>query len=318
MKQTTVKSYVGLDIAKDFIDIHVLPQNIKTRVPNNKKGMKDLLKFLPCNIESIVMEATGKYSRLPLSSLQDKALPVTQCNPRQIRRFAQATNFLAKTDKIDAYICALFAQKMTPKPSLKVEKKRQALADLEKQRLQFTQDLVRYKNRAHGADKATQRTYQKFIKMTQKEIEKIKSKISQLIAENEEFQALRDVVSSAKGVGEIVSAALVAKLPELGKVSRNQIVALVGVAPFNCDSGYYRGKRRTFGGRKELRDLLHMAALVATRHNPVIRRFYQSLLARGKKKKVALTACVRKLIIILNAMVRDMQPWNKEMEVVQA
>ena len=251
------------------------------------------------------MEPTAKYGRQVLKALQDKHYRTSTVNPRQIRRFAQALGLLAKTDKLDAFICAKFASLVEPRNDKPVDIQRQKLSDLETTRQQFVSDIVRYKNRMSGADKTLKSLYQTVIRQLEKQLEKINEIIKQLIAQHTSWQQCVDFLMSVKGIGRVTASMLLAKLPELGHVSEGAIAALVGVAPFNHDSGYYRGHRKIAGGRKEVRDVLHMATLVATRHHPVIKQFYTRLLSKGKLKKVALIACQRKLLVILNAKVRD-------------
>jgi transposase len=299
------KYYVGLDISKDFIDVCILPALEQFRISNDSAGFKCLIKRLPEQVERIVMEPTAKYSRQVLKALQDKHYSTCTVNPRQIRRFAQALGLLAKTDKLDAFICAKFASLVEPRNDKPVDMQRQKLSDLETTRQQFVSDIVRYKNRMSGADKTLKSLYQTVIRQLEKQLKKVNEIIKQLVAQQAAWQQLVDFLMSVKGIGQVTAYMLLAKLPELGHVSEGAIAALVGVAPFNHDSGYYRGQRKICGGRKEVRDVLHMATLVATRHNPAIKPFYSRLLSKGKLKKVALIACQRKLLVILNAKVRD-------------
>lgn len=305
MKDVVQKIYVGLDIAKESIDVCILPKREHFTISNDPQGFRQLMKRLPRQVERIVMEPTARFGRGVLLALQKKDYPVCSINPRQIRRFAQALGFLAKTDKIDAFVNAKFAEAVAVKPAQPVDRQRLKLADLETTRKQFVDDIVRYKNRMQGAEKSMQTMYRSIIRQIKTQLNKINHDIQQLVAQHPSWQAIVEILRSVKGVGQVTSYTLVAKLPELGCISNRAIAALLGVAPFNRDSGYYRGQRRTGGGRKDVRDVMHMAALVAAHHHPEISLFYQRLLGKGKLKKVALTACLRKLIVILNAKVRD-------------
>ncbi len=307
MKQSTHKCYVGLDIAKDFIDVAILPSQQHVRVPNNPQGFRELIGQLPRTVERIVMEPTGKYGRAILKTLQAKHYCVCAINPRRIRRFAQAMGLLAKTDQLDAFVCAQFARLVDTKPTASVDPHRERLADLATTREQLVGDIVRYKNRTEGADNTLKLVYASIIHALEQQLIHVNTLIKNLIAEHPAWQALVKHLLLVKGIGEVTAHLLLAKLPELGQVSAGAIAALVGVAPFNQDSGYYRGQRKITGGRKSVRDGMYMATLVATRHHPTIKAFYQRLLSKGKAKKLALIACQRKLLVILNAKVRDFQ-----------
>jgi transposase len=305
------KNYIGIDVSKALLDIIVLPAKHYFQVENTKQGIKELLKTLkPLGEMLIVMEATGGYEKLVANTLSKANLDVAVINPRQIRDFAKAIGRLAKTDKIDAHVIALYAEKCTPEPNITANEKQQKLADLQARRRQIVDMIVMEKNRLDKATPSAKKSIKKVISFLEKELGHVEKELQKAIQADPEFARKDALLKSIKGVGDAVSAAILANLPELGKLNTKQIASLAGLAPFNRDSGTLRGKRTIWGGRSHVRSLLYMAVLVGMRHNKQIKKFYDHLCAQGKLKKVAITACMRKLLIIMNAMIKNDQPWN--------
>jgi len=256
------------------------------------------------------VEASGGYEAAVVSELVERGQEVALVNPTRVRAFARAEGILAKTDKIDARVIARFGATMKPKARARREKGQVALNEQVTRRRQLVLILSAEKNRLQTASVAMQVHITSHITWLQAEIEALEQQISQAIKANPTWAETAQRIESVPGIGFVTAATLVADLPELGHLNRQKIAALVGVAPFNHDSGKHRGKRRIFGGRTSVRSVLYMATLSATRHNPVIKAFYHRLLDKGKLKKVALTACMRKLLVILNTMVKSGQDWN--------
>jgi len=268
--------------------------------------------LLPLSPSLVVVESTGGLERSLVSGLQTVLIPVAIANPRKVKGFATALG-KAKTDKLDAQVIALFAQTMQPSPQPIVTASAQQMSDLVRRRQQLVEIQVAEKNRLSRASKAVQTDINDHIEQIYKRIESLNEQIQTLAVHQSDWQRKREILLSAKGIGQVTAALCLAELPELGQLSDKQIARLVGVAPINHDSGKHKGKRMIAGGRTSIRCGLYMATLVATRHNPVIRDFYQHLLAKGKLKKVALVACMRKLLVILNAMIRDNKTWQRSL-----
>jgi transposase len=258
----------------------------------------------------IVVEATGGLEADVVAELAARGLPVVVINPTRIRAFARSTGTLAKTDKIDAKMIAHFAQAIRPDVRELPGEETSHLAALVNRRRQVIAILVAEKNRLNTAPRQVQKRIKKHIEWLEEELAALEKEIQELIRENPLWRKQEELLRSVPGVGPVTSAVLLAELPELGTLNRQKIAALVGLAPFNKDSGPRKGKRRIYGGRSAVRSTLYMAALVAVRFNPVIRAFYERLIANGKEKKVALTACARKLLVILNAILRQGEPWR--------
>lgn len=315
MTKNDEKSYIGLDISKNFIDVYILPSNKYMQFNNNDKNIKKLvkkIKMLPKQL--VVMEATGGYEKAVAESIAKEELAVCVVNPRQIRNFAKAMGKLAKTDKVDAMIIATYAQKISPKPNVSCDKEQQKLQEVSRRRQQLVDLITMESNRLEKADKIMQTSIKRTIKFLEKELAAINKMQSDIIKNNQKYNKKSKLLQSIKGVGEQVSTVLIANLPELGQLSHREISALVGVAPLNCDSGQYKGKRATWGGRSYIRSKLYMAALVAVRFNQRLKHFYQSLCERGKSKKLALVAVMRKLLITMNAMMRNNEEWREDYE----
>jgi transposase len=311
----TESRYAGIDVAKETVELALSPGTPVKRFANDGAGHERLGKLLLANeIALVVMEATGGYEFDLACALQAAGLAVAVINPRQARDFAKAMGYLAKTDRIDAIVLAELARTIASQPQ--ADRLVKPLADAEQQRLkalitrrtQLMGMLNAERQRLTISHQASRASITKLIKTIRHELQDIDAQLAQHIAQN--HADLSCLLKSVSGVGPALSATLIAELPELGRLKARQIAALVGVAPFNRDSGALRGKRSIKGGRVHVRRTLYMGALVATRFNPVIARFYKRLLAAGKPKKVALVACMRKLLTILNAMVRSGKPWD--------
>jgi transposase len=304
---------IGIDVSKDRLDV-ATPDGT-TQWPNDPDGHQQLIKhFAKWPLEAIVLEATGGYERAVVAELAVAGLPVVVVNPRQVRDFARATGRLAKTDAIDAGILAQFGQAIRPEkrplPSEKQLKLQQQLA----RRRQLVGMLTAENNRWQQAtDKLVRKSIEAVRKTLCTQLDQMDDQLQRTIEQTPAWREKENLLRTVPGVGPQTALALLAELPELGTCSRQQIAALVGVAPFNRDSGAKRGQRTTWGGRPAVRTALYMATLVATRHNPVIRKHYQHLQSAGKRKKVALTACMRKLLCMLNAILREQKPWRNQL-----
>jgi transposase len=302
---------VGVDAGKWFLDIHIHEKNIYWREKNNPEGIKRILRSLSYyRVERMVMEATGRYQMELASAAYRKGIAVCIAKPLSIRRYAGAVEQLAKTDKIDAAIIAEYAAVIQPRPTPKKSKSLIAIKDLLSRRRQIMAMRTQELNRIQVMGEAFKTSCQRMIKCMDSEVKRIENKLNQSIQQQADWAEKKDILISAPGVGDTLVYTLLADMPELGSLTNKQAASLVGVAPINRDSGRIRGKRRIQGGRACVRTILYMATLSATQCNPVIRSFYRKLVDQGKHKKVALTACMRKFITILNAMVRDKVAWS--------
>lgn len=306
------KVYVGVDVSKPTLDVFILPTGQHFTFTNDNAGYKELIHNLPNMVNLVVFEATGDYEREAAKAITTAGLSVAIVNPRQVRDFAKALGKLAKTDKIDGKIIALFAEKIVPRETVLVDSKQQKLSDLLSRRKQVVDMITMEKNRLGKASKSIDKTINKSITFLEKQLQKLEEKLQKHIDADERLAQKDKVLRSVKGVGPVLSTTLIAELPELGQLNRKQIAALVGVAPFNRDSGTYKGSRAVWVGRASVRSILYMLALVASRNNSVIKAFYDKLCAAGKAKKVAIVACMRKLLLILNAMTKNNTMWNKQ------
>lgn len=304
-------SYVGIDVSKDRLDVAVLGEKQAWQVENRCKGIDELVQRMrELQPELIVVEATGGYQRAVADALFYAGLSVAVVNPARVRQFARACGLLAKTDKLDAQVLAVFGQRVQPKRYEGKSEAEKELSALLVRRKQLEEMLKAEKNRLRTTSPSLRGSVERIIALLKEEKKRLEDQIEEFLKEEKTWQEQREILSSAPGVGKVTSATLLADLPELGKMDRKKIAALVGVAPMNYDSGKKRGYRKTKGGRTDVRSVLYMSTLVATRYNPVIQAQYQQLLKRGKLKKVALTACMRKFLTILNAMARDQQPFR--------
>jgi transposase len=308
---TSSRPYVGIDVSKARLDIAVLGEKQAWQVENTCKGIAELVAWmLDLQPELIVVEATGGYQRAVVEALFHAGLCVAVVNPARVRQFARACGLLAKTDKLDAQVLAVFGQRVQPKRYEGKSEAEKQLSALLVRRKQVEEMLKAEQNRLRSISPALQGSVERMIAVLKEEKKWLDEQIRELMNEHKAWQEQMEILGSAPGVGPVTTATLLADLPELGKMDRKKIAALVGVAPMNYDSGKKRGYRKTKGGRTDVRSVLYMSTLVATRYNPLIRTQYQHLLKRGKEKKVALTACMRKFLTILNAMMRDQQPFR--------
>ena len=306
-----IRPHVGIDVSKRRLDVCLMPDGEAFAVANDQAGIDRLLSRLQeVRPELVVLEATGRYERPAAAAIAARGIPVAVVNPRRARDFAKATGRLAKTDKIDACILARFATAVDLRPSVLPDEESSALQAILTRRRQILEMLVAEKNRLKMAPEAVAKRIRAHMEWLEKEIERTDRELDEAIASSTTFKHNEALLRSVPGVGPVLARTLLAELPELGELESKRLCALVGVAPFNRDSGDRRGKREVWGGRAPVRAALYMGALVATRHNPTIKGFYERLLAAGKPRKVALVACMRKLLSILNALMRDRVVWR--------
>ena len=305
--------YVGIDVSRDVLDVALAPAGDSWRVRNTMEDIGELAaRLAPRQPTLIVLEATGGFEATVAAVLATAGLPVAVVNPRQVRDFARSVGRLAKTDRLDAQVLARFAEAVRPTPRALPDAAAQRLSALCSRRRQLIEMLTAEQNRLPRADPAVRPNVEAHIRWLRQQLAHLDDELGKAVRESPIWRRKDDLLRSVRGVGPVLSTTLLAELPELGQLTRKQIAALVGVAPLNRDSGTMRGKRSTWGGRAPVRRVLYMAALVGTRCNPALRRFYQHLLQAGKPKKVALTACMRKLLVTLNAILRDGTPWVPE------
>ncbi len=305
--------FVGIDVSKDHLDVHVRPDDREQRFTYDNDGLTALVKMqTEMKPSLIVIEATGGYEQAVVAILAAQQLPVVVVNARRVRDFARATGQLAKTDRLDAAVLSDFGEKLRPQLRTWPDESREELKALLVRRRQLVDMITAEKNRQATASKRIRRHIQTHIDWLQKRLSEIDQDLGGMIQKSPMWKAKDDILQSAPGIGPTTSMTMLAALPELGSLNRHTIAALVGVAPMNKDSGKFRGRRVIQAGRHSVRTILFMATLVATKHNPVIRAFYQRLLATGKPKMVAITACMRKLLTILNSMLKTGSHWNSE------
>lgn len=309
-KSTSIN--VGIDVAKQTLDIALHETGENWSCANDLEGVQDLTtKLKHAKPTRIVLEATGGYETLVMASLAAAELPVFMVNPRQVRDFAKATGQLAKTDRIDARILARFAAVINPPVRPLKSPEAQHLEALLARRRQIVEMLVAEKNRlSNNRDRAVVKDLKSHITWLERRLKSSDDELQRVLKASPAWRERDDLLRSVPGVGPVLSLTLLAQLPELGQLNRRQIAKLVGVAPFNRDSGKWRGPRHIWGGRAVVRPPLFMATLAATRSNPIIKSFYRRLIAAGKAPKVALTACMRKLLTILNTMVKTQTSWR--------
>lgn len=306
-------SFVGIDVSKLQLDIAVRPDNKRWTVANAEADIAKVVEtFKELSTQAIVVEATGGMEMPLIAALSQACLPVVVVNPRQVRDFAKAIGRMAKTDRIDAEVLAHFGEAVKPEIRLLKDEDTQMLTALVTRRRQVIEMLTAEKNRLGISPKVVHKDIQKHIDWLQRRLEDIDRNLDSAIRNSPAWREKDDLLRSVPGVGQVLSVSLITGLPELGTMSRRQIAALVGVAPLNRDSGLYRGKRTVWGGRAHIRAVLYMAALSASRANPTISQFYRRLIEAGKKPKVALTACMRKLLGILNAILKNRIPWQAD------
>jgi transposase len=304
--------FIGIDVSKARLDVAVHPSGESESAANDKTGIKAVVKRL-AKIQPtlIVLEATGGLERQVTQALASAELPVVVVNPRQVRDFAKATGQLAKTDSIDAHVLARFAEAVRPALRPLPEAVTLELRALTARRRQIIEMIVAEKNRRATASKAVGKRIDAHIGWLEEELERADKDLDRSIRQSPIWQENEDLLRSVPSIGPVTSRTLLAELPELGKLKGKQISALVGIAPFNRDSGTLKGRRVIWGGRAAVRSALYMATLVATRRNSVIRDFYKRLKAKGKASKVALVACMRKLLTILNSMIKHKTRWSE-------
>jgi transposase len=314
MSKIQEENHVGIDVSKENLDVFIQQANQHLVIENSTKGIRKLLtrfKKYPKASLRIVMESTGGYERLSAKALAKAGLHVSVVNPRLVRDFAKAHGRLAKTDKLDAKILAMYSEKMNPPANVDTDEKQEEISDLIARRDQLISMIVSEKNRLHRAPREIRRSIKTILEALKLELKVVEKRLKKAIAENKKFADKHALLKSVKGIGDVTATALLAHLPELGTLENRQIASLSGLAPFNCDSGKMRGRRMIWGGRSAVRMALYMATMAAIRSNAAIRVFYERLIHAGKARMVALTACMRKLIIIMNAMVRNNEPWQE-------
>lgn len=308
--------HVGIDVSKRILDVCLLsgddPHGESFTVVNDPEGVDEILSRLAQSAPKlVVMEATGKYERPAATQIAAAGMAVAIVNPRQARDFAKAMGKLAKTDRIDAFVLARFAKAMEPRPTTMPDEEALALQGILARRRQLIEMRTAERNRLKMAStKALRKRIKAHIDWLEKEVSRTDEDLDRAVEDSESFKAKESMLKSVPGVGRVLARTLLAELPELGGITHKRLCALVGVAPFNRDSGQWSGKREAWGGRASVRAALYMGTLVATRFNPVIKEFYERLLEAGKPKKVAIVACMRKLLCILNALMRDQAIWR--------
>jgi transposase len=307
----TNQTYAGIDVGKENLDLNIHGEAKVQRFSNNSSGIRALVQYLAArNQPHVVMEASGGYERLPVQLLRKSGLVVSVVNPTLVRRFAQGMGTMAKTDAIDASVIAHYAAVKQPREQTQRSKDEENLVEAMDRREQLIAMLTMEKNRLSNSPASIHANIQSHINFLNQQIQELDTVVDELVAQNAEWQEKMHILTSFKGVGKVVALTLLAEMPELGFESRECIGALAGVAPINKDSGKKKGKRKTMGGRAKVRRVLFMSALSSVRSNPAIMRFYERLLLRGKEKKVALVACMHKILTILNAMLRKNEVWN--------
>jgi transposase len=307
--------YVGLDVAKDSVEVHVRPTGEAFRCATNASGLRELVRRLkPLSPKLIVMEATGGYEAVIAAALDEASLPIAIVNARQVRKFAEALGILAKNDRIDAAVTARFAEvaRITPRPV--PEPEQVELRALLARRHQLVEMMVAEQQReARAVNKLIRRSHAAMVRQLKAELVRVEKAIGEIIDGSPLFRGKEDLLRGVPAFGSVVARTLIAEMPELGTVDRHQIAALGGLAPYSRDSGKYRGKRWIRGGRPRVRAVLYMAAMVVVRHDMgPLAVFYRRLLDAGKAKSVALIAVMRRMLVIANAMLRTGQPWKEQ------
>ncbi len=316
----SIALFAGVDVSKRSLDLCLLPDDRRQSFSYDEQGLAELSKALPApGTCRIVVEATGGYQRAVVAELVNAGHLVAVVNPRQVRDFARGLGILAKTDRIDAYVLARYSQLAEPRTVAQISEKATELEQLVVRRRQLIQLQTAETNRKHATpSKVVRQSIQQVLVMLRKQIDQVEQEILALVESDDDWKDKMNRLGSVPGVGPVTAASLLAELPELGQVNRQEIAALVGVAPFNRDSGRFRGKRSIWGGRASVRSVLYMAALTARTHNPILRAFAKRLEAAGKPFKVVITACMRKLLNILNTILKDGTSWQLENSLVNA
>ena len=308
-------TYVGIDVSKGRLDVAIGEQGLFWNVANDEKGIAQLVERMKeVQPQLIVLESTGGLELPVMAELYACKIPVALVNPGRVREFARSIGLLAKTDKLDARLLARFAEAVRPPVTHMPDEQEQHLIALVTRRRQLIEMLVAEQNRLNTVRLSLRENLEKHIIWLRQALKDLDQEIQEFIQQSPIWKDKQDLLQSVPGVGPVTACTLLAELPELGTLDRKRIAALVGVAPFNDDSGHRRGKRRVKGGRSSVRNVLYMAALSASKFNPILNRFYQSMIKRGKEKKVALIACMRKLLTFLNAILRDQKQWNPSLK----
>jgi transposase len=305
-------TFVGIDVAKDRLDVHLRPADEAFALSRDGAGLEALVERLMALAPTlVVLEATGGFEVVVAGALAAAELPLVVVNPRQIRAFARATGRLAKTDRLDAEAIARFAEAVQPAPRPVPSAAAHALGELVARRRQLVAMITSEGQRRRQArDPRLGRRLEAHVVWLQKELSALETDLDDAIRATPAWRVAEDLLASVPGIGKTSARMLIAELPELGSLDRRKIAALVGVAPINRDSGTFRGRRMVMGGRASVRTALYMPTLTAIRRNPALQSFYQRLIGRGRPAKVAITACMRKLLVILNAILRDHRPWQ--------
>lgn len=313
----SIKVFVGVDVSKDRLDVAFRPTGEVRGYANNEEGIAQLVAaFKDEPVELVVLEATGGLEASAVAALADAKIPLAVVNPRQVRDFAKATGKLAKTDTLDAGVLAHFADAVRPEVRPLPDVQAEELSSLLTRRRQVVEMIVMEKNRLSSMRGRVREDVKQHIDWLKKRLDDLDRMLQSFLRKSDVWREKEDLLRSVPGIGPVASVTLLAELPELGQLNRQQIAALVGVAPLNRDSGRMRGKRGIWGGRTHVRTALYMATLSASRHNPVIREFYQRLCEAGKPPKVALVACMRKLLSILNSMLKAKTRWMPAQAVI--
>lgn len=297
--------FVGIDVSKETLDIHCLSSSSSWQIGNTPQAMNELLERL-AGATLVVLECTGPYHELAKASLQEAGIPVAAVNPRRVRDFAKATGILAKTDKLDAKVLAQFASTFRPLEQRQLPAAVSQLQQLNAHRQDLVTTLTAQKNRLKQTrEESIRASIQRIIAYIEQEISDAEKHIQQVIAGDEQLAQKAKVLQGVTGVGPVLCSVLLGNLPELGMIDEKRIASLVGVAPFNCDSGRFKGEKKIWGGRQAVRNILYLGANISRRYDPKMKAFFEKLIQAGKAFKEALTACMRKLIVILNAKMRD-------------
>lgn len=311
--ENQIEVHVGVDVSKSKLDIAFHPLNLHFSIPNDDHSIQKIIQVLKQHpVKRIVTEATGRYEHAFVFACDKANLPIIVVNPISIRRYAQAIGVFAKTDKLDAAVIARFAATIQPDIKPIPDKQSRLIKDLLARRSQLMEMQTMEKNRLQIMPKEVHSSINRVLRVLLKEIDQLTQKIDQLVAQVKHWRVKSEILTSVPGVGKILAYTLLSELPELGKLNRKEIAALVGVAPMNRESGNYQGKRRIRGGRPRIRTVMFMAMMSAIQCNPVFKRYYTHLKASGKLPKVALIACMRKLIVILNTMVKNEERWSSK------
>lgn len=305
---------VGVDVGKANLDIALHPSGQFYTIPNTEAHIRRFVRILKnYSIERIVVEASGRYEQALVQACDQAGLPIIIVNPISVRRYAQAIGVLAKTDRIDAQVIAQYAATLKPEFKPIPDKTSQKIKDLLVRRSQLLEMSTMEKNRLQILPKPLHRSIKSMLRMLQSQIETVTRQIEQEVAKVDQWRSKMEIMTSVPGVGKVLAYTFLSELPELGSLNRKEIAALVGVAPINRDSGKLNGKRRIRGGRHRVRTVMFMAMLSPIQCNPVFKRFYERLKAQGKIPKVALIACMRKMIVVLNTMIKNQESWRGEM-----